>query len=160
VTSQWVNSYKRLVPGYEAPVYVSWARRNRSDLVRIPEYKPGKESATRLEYRSPDPACNPYLTFAVMLAAGLEGIEKKYKLPAPIEENVFEMGEEKRKQRGIGTLPGSLSEAIYHAERSELLRKALGDHVFDTFIQNKKIEWNLYRTQVTDYEIKRYLPIL
>jgi len=160
VTSQWVNSYKRLVPGYEAPVYVSWARRNRSDLVRIPEYKPGKEYATRLEYRSPDPACNPYLTFSVMLAAGLEGVDKKYKLPEPIEENVFEMGESERKRRGIGTLPGSLSEAIYHAERSKLLRKALGDHVFDTFIQNKKIEWNLYRTQVTDYEIKRYLPIL
>ena len=160
VTSQWVNSYKRLVPGYEAPVYVSWARRNRSDLVRIPEYKPGKEYATRLEYRSPDPACNPYLTFAVMLAAGLEGIEKKYTLPAPVEENVFEMGEQERKRRGIGTLPGSLSEAISCAEGSKLLKKALGDHVFNTFIQNKKIEWNLYRTQVTDYEVKRYLPIL
>jgi glutamine synthetase len=160
VTSQWVNSYKRLVPGYEAPVYVSWARRNRSDLVRIPEYKPGKEYATRLEYRSPDPACNPYLTFAVMLAAGLEGIEKKYALPAPVEENVFEMGEQERKRRGIGTLPGSLSEAISCAEGSKLLRKALGEHVFNTFIQNKKIEWNLYRTQVTDYEVNRYLPIL
>ncbi|MEA1959337.1 MAG: glutamine synthetase family protein [Chloroflexota bacterium] len=160
VTSQWVNSYKRLVPGYEAPVYVSWARRNRSDLIRIPEYKPGKEYATRLEYRSPDPACNPYLAFSVMLAAGLEGIEKGYELPTPVEENVYVMADEERKRRGIGTLPGSLSEAIYHAEGSDLLRKALGEHVFHTFIQNKKIEWNLYRTQVTDYEIKRYLPIL
>jgi glutamine synthetase len=160
VTSQWVNSYKRLVPGYEAPVYVSWARRNRSDLIRIPEYKPGKEYATRLEYRSPDPACNPYLAFSVMLAAGLEGIERKYDLPAPVEENVYVMADEERARRGIGTLPGSLSEAIHHAEKSELLQKALGEHVFHTFIQNKKIEWNLYRTQVTDYEIKRYLPIL
>jgi glutamine synthetase len=160
VTSQWVNSYKRLVPGYEAPVYISWARRNRSDLIRIPQYQAGKEYATRLEYRSPDPACNPYLAFAVMLAAGLEGIEKKYELPSPVEENAFEMTEEERKRRGIGTLPGNLSEAIHHAERSELLRKALGEHVFQTFIENKKIEWEQYRTQVTDYELKRYLPIL
>jgi glutamine synthetase len=160
VTSQWVNSYKRLIPGYEAPVYVSWACRNRSDLIRIPEYKPGKEYATRVEYRSPDPACNPYLAFAVMLAAGLEGIDKKYELPPPLEENAFKMTEEERNRRGIETLPGNLSEAIHHAERSELLRKALGDHVFHTFIENKKIEWDLYRTQVTDYELKRYLPIL
>jgi len=160
VTSQWVNSYKRLIPGYEAPVYVSWACRNRSDLIRIPEYKPGKEYATRLEYRSPDPACNPYLAFAVMLAAGLEGMEQEYELPPPLEENAFKMTEEERKQRGIETLPGSLSEAIHHAERSELLRKALGDHVFHSFIENKKIEWDLYRSQVTDYETKRYLPIL
>ncbi len=160
VTSQWVNSYKRLIPGYEAPVYVSWACRNRSDLIRIPQYKPGKEYATRLEYRSPDPACNPYLTFAVMLAAGLDGIENKYELPPPLEENAFRMTDEERRKRGIETLPGSLSEAIHHAERSELLRKALGDHVFHTFIENKKIEWDLYRTQVTDYEVERYLPVL
>jgi len=160
VTSQWVNSYKRLVPGYEAPVYVSWARRNRSDLVRIPEYQPGKENATRVEFRSPDPACNPYLAFSVMLAAGLEGIEKEYELPDPVEENVFEMSEEERRRRGIETLPGDLFEAIQLTERSELVRRALGDHVFFTFIKNKKIEWDLYRTQVTDYELKRYLPIL
>ncbi len=160
VTSQWVNSYKRLVPGYEAPVYISWARRNRSDLIRIPEYKPGKENATRIEYRSPDPACNPYLVFSVMLAAGLEGIEQKYELPGPVEENVFEMSAEERKRRGIGLLPGNLSEAIHHAERSELLKKTLGDHVFENFIANKKIEWDLYRTQVTDYELSKYLPIL
>ena len=160
VTSQWVNSYKRLVPGYEAPVYLSWARRNRSDLIRVPEYKPGKENATRLELRSPDPACNPYLTFAVMLAAGLEGIEKGYEPPPPVEENVYEMTDKERHERGIGTLPASLWEAIQLTEKSELMRKALGDHVFDAFIKNKKIEWDQYRIQITDYELKKYLPIL
>ena len=160
VTSQWVNSYKRLVPGYEAPVYLSWARRNRADLVRVPEYKPGQEKATRIEYRSPDPACNPYLAFSVMLAAGLEGIEKEYEVPAPIEENVYEMTEAERAERGIGTLPASLQEAIMLTEKSELVKKALGEHVFGAFIQNKKIEWDHYRTQVTEYELKRYLPIL
>jgi glutamine synthetase len=160
VTSQWVNSYKRLVPGYEAPVYLSWARRNRSDLIRVPEYKPGKENATRIEYRSPDPACNPYLTFAVMLAAGLEGIEKGYEPPPPVEENVYEMTGEERKKKGIDTLPASLWDAIQLTEKSELVRKALGDHVFNAFIKNKTIEWDQYRTQVTDYELKKYLPIL
>jgi glutamine synthetase len=160
VTNQWVNSYKRLVPGYEAPVYLSWARRNRADLIRIPEYQPGREEATRVELRSPDPACNPYLAFAVMLAAGLEGIEKEYEVPSPVEENVYEMTDEERKERGIGTLPASLWEAIHLTEQSELVRRALGDHIFDAFIKNKKIEWDQYRTQVTDYELKRYLPIL
>jgi len=160
VTNQWVNSYKRLVPGYEAPVYISWARRNRSDLIRVPEYQPGREESTRIEFRSPDPACNPYLAFSVMLAAGLEGIEKKYALPDPVEENVYEMSEEERKARGIGTLPGSLLEAVQLAEKSELVRKALGDHLFRTFIANKRIEWDTWRIQVTDYEIERYLPIL
>ena len=160
VTNQWVNSYKRLVPGYEAPCYITWARRNRSDMVRVPEYKPGKEMATRIEYRSPDPACNPYLTFAVMLAAGLEGIEKNYPLPDPVEENVYKMTEEDRKERGISVLPGSLIEAIEAAEQSDLLRRCLGDHVFESLIANKKIEWDAYRTRVTDYELERYLPIL
>ncbi|MCL0075930.1 glutamine synthetase family protein [Dehalococcoidia bacterium] len=160
VTSQWVNSYKRLIPGYEAPVYLSWARRNRSDLIRVPEYRPGKENATRIEFRSPDPACNPYFAFSVMLAAGLEGIEKEYQVPDPIEENVYEMPEEERKERGIGTLPASLWEAIQLTEKSEVVRRALGDHVFENFIRNKKIEWDQYRTQVTEYELKRYLPIL
>jgi glutamine synthetase len=160
VTSQWVNSYKRLVPGYEAPVYLSWARRNRSDLIRVPEYQPGKENATRMEFRSPDPACNPYLTFAVMLAAGLEGIVKECQPPEPVEENVYEMSDEERKKRGIGTLPGSLDEAVQLTEKSELVRKALGDHVFEAFIKNKKIEWDQYRKQVTNYEITKYLPIL
>ncbi len=160
VCNQWVNSYKRLVPGYEAPVYLSWARRNRSDLIRVPEYKPGREQATRIEFRSPDPACNPYLAFSVMLAAGLEGIENGYTPPEPVEENVYEMTETERQERGISTLPSNLWEAITITEKSELVRKALGDHVFDAFITNKKIEWDYYRTQVTSYELQRYLPIL
>jgi len=160
VTSQWVNSYKRLIPGYEAPVYISWARKNRSTLLRVPEYKPGKEKATRVELRSPDPACNPYLAFSVMLAAGLEGVEKEYEISDPVEENVYEMTEDERTRRGIETLPASLWEAIGLAEGSAVVRKALGEHVFNSFIRNKKIEWDQYRTQVTDYELKRYLPIL
>jgi glutamine synthetase len=160
ITSQWVNSYKRLVPGYEAPVYLSWARQNRADLIRIPDYKPGKEQSMRIEFRSPDPACNPYLAFSVMLAAGLEGIEKGYKVPDPVEENVYEMTEEERERRGIGTLPDSLEEAIRLTEKSEVVRRALGDHVFHAFIKNKKIEWDQFRTRVTDYELKKYLPIL
>ncbi len=160
VTNQWINSYKRLVPGYEAPIYLSWARRSRADLIRVPEYKPGKENATRIEFRSPDPACNPYLAFSVMLAAGLEGIEKEYEVPDPVEENVYEMTEEERGKRGIDTLPPNLLEAIRLTEKSEVVRRALGDHVFQAFIKNKKIEWEQYRMQVTDYEVKRYLPIL
>ena len=160
VANQWVNSYKRLVPGYEAPVYLSWARRNRSDLIRVPEYRPGKENATRIEFRSPDPACNPYLTFSVMLAAGLQGIEDGLEPPAPVEENVYEMSDEERDKRGIGTLPASLLEAIRLTENSELVKKALGDHTFNAFIENKKIEWDHYRVQVTEYELNRYLPIL
>jgi glutamine synthetase len=160
VTNQWVNSYKRLVPGYEAPVYLSWARRNRSDLIRVPEYKPGKEEATRIELRSPDPACNPYLAFSVMLAAGLAGIEEGLEPPDPVEQNVYEMSDEERKELNIGTLPASLLEAICLTEKSELVKKALGAHVFNAFIENKKIEWDRYRIQVTEYELKRYLPIL
>ena len=160
ITSQWVNSYKRLVPGYEAPVYISWARRNRSDLVRVPMYKPGHEKATRAEYRSPDPACNPYLAFAVMLAAGMEGIEKEYELAEPVERNVYEMSEEERKEIGIGTLPASLHEAIELAESSEIVKKTLGDHIFEKLIENKKMEWDNYRIQITKYELDEYLPIL
>ncbi|OIO37103.1 MAG: glutamine synthetase [Candidatus Omnitrophica bacterium CG1_02_49_10] len=160
VTNQWVNSYKRLVPGYEAPAYISWAVRNRSDMIRVPAYKPGKEKATRVELRSPDPACNPYLAFSVMLAAGLEGMKHDYKLEDPVEENIYIMSEEERRRRKIKTLPGNLYEAIELAEKSEFLKKALGDHVFHSLISNKKIEWDSYRSQVTDYEIKRYLPRL
>jgi glutamine synthetase len=160
VTSQWVNSYKRLVPGWEAPVYLSWAQRNRSDLIRQPVYKPGKEKETRFELRSPDPACNPYLCFSVMLTAGLAGIEEGLEPPPPVEENVYHMSEEARKERGIGQLPGSLWEAIQLTEKSKLVREALGDHVFNAFIENKKIEWDRYRIHVTDYELARYLPIL
>lgn len=160
VICQWVNSYKRLVPGYEAPVYISWARRNRSALVRVPMYKPGKEKATRCELRCPDPACNPYLAFTVMLAAGLKGIEEGYKLPDPIEDDIFEMTQEERKDRGIDSLPGSLYEAVCETEHSDVVRDALGDHIFEKFIENKKIEWDKYRTHVTRFEIDHYLPRL
>ncbi len=160
VTNQWVNSYKRLIPGYEAPAYVSWAQQNRSDLIRIPVYKLGKEMATRMELRNPDPACNPYLAFSVMLAAGLEGIEKEYKLEDPIEKNIYEMGAEERKKRGIISLPGSLIEAIEVTEKSLLVKKALGEPIFGKLIENKKIEWNNYRAQVTSYELEKYLSIL
>ena len=160
VCAQWVNSYKRLVPGYEAPVYICWARRNRSTMIRVPMYKPGKEKATRIEFRAPDPACNPYLAFAVMLHAGLEGIEKKYPLPDPVERDIYEMSEAERKHLGIESLPGSLNEAIGEMEKSDLVRRALGDHIFDKFIENKHIEWNEYRTQVHAYELKKYLAVL
>ncbi len=160
VTNQWVNSYKRLVPGYEAPVYISWARRNRSTMIRVPMYKPGKEKATRIEFRAPDPACNPYLAFAVMLAAGLEGMEKGYPLPDPVEEDIFHMSQEEREARGIQSLPGSLYEAVLECEKSDLVRRTLGDHIFTKFIENKKIEWDTYRIQVNVYEIDRYLPML
>lgn len=160
ITNQWVNSYKRLVPGYEAPVYVSWARRNRSAMIRVPMYKPGKETATRIEFRSPDPSCNPYLAFAVMLGAGLEGIEKKYELPDPIEEDIFEMNPAERKAHGIKDLPGNLYAAILELEKSELVKKVLGEHIFNKFIENKKIEWDAYRTHVSQFELDRYLPIL
>lgn len=160
ITSQWVNSYKRLVPGYEAPVYISWARRNRSTLVRVPMHKVGKEEATRIEYRSPDPACNPYLAFAAMLAAGIEGIKNKYKVPVPAEEDIYMMSPERRKELGIESLPDNLFEAIQCTEKSTFLKKALGNHIFEKFIENKKIEWDRYRIHVTDYEIKKYLSIL
>ncbi|MEW5945422.1 MAG: glutamine synthetase family protein [bacterium] len=160
VFAQWVNSYKRLVPGYEAPVYIAWSRRNRSALIRVPEYHPGKEYATRAELRCPDPACNPYLTFAVMLHAGLEGIEKKYPFPESIEKNFYELSASERREMGIESLPDSLGEAISIAEKSGLIKKALGDHVFPRFIEIKKKEWEAYRVQVTKYEIDRMLSIL
>lgn len=160
VTNQWVNSYKRLVPGYEAPVYICWGRRNRSALIRVPEYKPGHEKATRIEVRFPDPACNPYLAFSVMLSAGLDGINKKLKIPPPLELSAYEMSEKERKAKSIEQLPGSLIEAIEIAENSNFLKEALGEHIFEKIIENKKIEWDSYRTYVTDYEIKNYLPIL
>ena len=160
ICNQWVNSYKRLVPGYEAPVYVSWARRNRSAMVRVPMYKPGKDTATRMEYRSPDPACNPYLAFTVMLAAGLKGIEMKYKLPEPVEEDIFEMNEHEREKAGIISLPGNLFEAIQEVSRSALVREALGDHIFGKFIENKQREWDAFRIHISQFEIDNYLPVL
>ena len=160
ITNQWVNSYKRLVPGYEAPVYISWGRRNRSSLVRVPMYQLGRESSTRIEVRSPDPACNPYLAFAVMLAAGYEGIKKGYPLPEPVEENIFEMDSRQLKRKKIDTLPGSLMESLNFFKKSDLMRETLCDHIFETLISNKMVEWDNFRTAVTDYEIKSYLGTL
>jgi len=160
ICSQWVNSYKRLVPGYEAPVYLSWAQRNRSDLIRVPVYKPGKEKATRIEFRSPDPACNPYLAFSAMLAAGLDGVEKKLECPPPVERNVYEMTQQEREELAIASLPEDLGHAIELAQNSDIVRRALGEHIFEKFIANKKIEWQQYRAQVHGYELDRYLPIL
>jgi len=160
ICNQWVNSYKRLVPGYEAPVYICWAYRNRSSLVRVPMYKPGEEKAMRIEFRSPDPACNPYLAFAAMLAAGLKGMENGYSLQSPLERDVYHMTIEEMKELGVEVLPGSLIEAIEIAEGSELLRETLGEHIFSNLIMAKKIEWDEYRKRVHDYEIETYLPIL
>ncbi|MFH1034969.1 MAG: glutamine synthetase family protein [Pseudomonadota bacterium] len=160
IVAQWVNSYKRLVPGYEAPAYIAWARRNRSCLVRVPMYKPGKELATRCELRCPDPSANPYLTFAAMLAAGLKGIEENYVLPAPVEEDIFEMGPKELKKHKINSMPGSLGEAVEITAKSSLVKECLGDHVFEQFVENKRIEWDKFRIHVSQWELDRYLPIL
>ncbi|MCM8773932.1 MAG: glutamine synthetase family protein [Candidatus Omnitrophica bacterium] len=160
VCNQWVNSYKRLVPGYEAPVYICWAMRNRSALIRVPMYKPGKEKATRIELRSPDPACNPYLAFSSMLAAGMKGLEEKYKLAEPLERDVYNLSYEEMREFNIDFLPGSLIEAIEIAEQSKLLKETLGEHIFNNLIMSKKIEWDEYRKRVHEYEIATYLPIL
>jgi glutamine synthetase len=158
--AQWVNSYKRLVPGYEAPVYIAWSRRNRSALIRVPMYHPGKEQATRCELRCPDPSCNPYLTFAGMLHAGLEGIEKGYELPDPMETNLYDLTAAERKRLGIQQLPETLGEAIEEMANSELVLKALGEHVFTRYVDLKRAEWDDYRVQVSEWELDRYLPIL
>ena len=160
VFAQWVNSYKRLVPGFEAPVYVAWSQRNRSALIRIPLYKPGSEQATRAEIRCPDPACNPYLTFAALLHAGLEGIEQGYELPDPMETNLYHLTSEQRRERGIVSLPETLGEAIGELSQSELARKALGEHIFDRYVELKRKEWDEYRVQLTDWEMKKYLSVL
>ncbi len=160
VTNQWVNSYKRLVPGYEAPVYISWGRRNRSSLVRVPMYQLGHENATRIELRSPDPACNPYLAFAAMLAAGYDGIKKGYPLPDPVEENIFEMDSKALRRHKIDTLPGSLMEALNLFKKSELMKEVLCDHIFETLVNNKTVEWDNFRVAVTDFEINNYLKSL
>ena len=160
VFAQWVNSYKRLVPGFEAPVYVAWSQRNRSALIRIPLYKPGSEQATRAEIRCPDPACNPYLTFAALLHAGLEGIEQGYELPDPMETNLYHLTPEQRRERGIVSLPETLGEAIDELSRSELMRRALGPHIFDRYVELKRKEWDEYRVQLTDWEMKKYLAVL
>ena len=160
VTNQWVNSYKRLVPSYEAPTYITWAEVNRSDLIRIPSYKAGRESSRRIEYRAPDPACNPYLAFSVMLSAGLEGIEKEYQLPQALEKSAHDMTSLELEKQGIESLPGNLWEAIQVTEQSSLVKEALGQDVFDNFIENKKIEWDRYSGQISQYELDRYLPTL
>jgi glutamine synthetase len=160
IFAQWVNSYKRLVPGYEAPVYVAWSRRNRSALVRVPLYHPGKEQATRMELRCPDPACNPYLTFAALLHSGLEGIEKGYELPEPMEKNLYHLSPDERKRLGIEQLPETLGEAIELTAESELVLRTLGEHMFNRFVEIKRQEWEDYRVQVSQWELDRYLAIL
>ena len=160
VTNQWVNSYKRLSGSDEAPTYICWGHNNRSALVRVPMYKPLKEQSTRVEIRSPDSACNPYLAFAVLLAAGLKGIEDGYELPEETEDNVWTLTDGERRALGIDPLPTSLADAIAVMERSELVAETLGEHVFDFFLRNKRSEWQDYRRQVTAYERDRYLPVL
>jgi glutamine synthetase len=160
VTNQWVNSYKRLVIGYEAPVYVSWARNNRSVVVNVPYTKRNKADSARLEFRAPDSACNPYLAFSVVLAAGLKGIDEGYELPPETSANLYNMTAEERLAEGITALPGNLNEAIEEMERSELVAETLGEHVFEWFIRNKRAEWADYKLHVSQFELDRYLPSL
>jgi glutamine synthetase len=160
VFAQWVNSYKRLVPGFEAPVYCAWSRRNRSALVRVPLYHPGKEQATRAEIRCPDPACNPYLTYAALLMAGLEGIEKGYELPEPMEKNLYHLSPDERKRLGIEQLPETLGEAIELTSESELVLRTFGEHIFNRYVEIKRQEWEDYRVQVSQWELDRYMSIL
>lgn len=160
VTNPLVNSYKRLIPGYEAPVYVSWAQANRSAMVRVPLYKPGKEAATRIELRSPDPSCNPYLAFAVMLGAGLKGIEEKLELMPESTNDIFEMTEAELEAAGIKTLPGNLGEAINLFSKSETMKEILGDHIHTFYSENKKAEWADYLTDVSEWELNRYLSTI
>jgi glutamine synthetase len=165
VTNQWVNSYKRLVsksgyPVQEAPTYVCWGRHNRSALIRVPMYKPRKEHSTRIEFRAPDPACNPYLAFSVILAAGLKGIDEGYELPPEATDNIYEMGEQERRARGITHLPDDLYEALREMEGSELVAECLGEQVFEYLLRNKRAEWDGYKSYVSPYELERYLPIL
>jgi glutamine synthetase len=157
VTNQWVNSYKRLVPGFEAPVYSAWTESGWADLVRLPAFRPGREDSVRIEYRAPDTACNPYLAFSVILAAGLAGVEREYPLHEPIAGNLADMSDEELVEAGAARLPGNLSEAVQLAENSELVRNVLGNRVFESFLKNKKIEWQEYEATVTDYEVGRYL---
>ncbi len=159
VVAPTVNSYKRLTPGYEAPVYICWAQRNRSALIRVPRYSPGREQATRVELRFPDPSANPYLAFAVMLAAGLDGIEKKMTPPAPVTDDVYEWDETERQAHGVGTLPGSLREALDEMIQSKLVRETLGEHVFEAYVQAKTLEWDEYRTHVSEWERERYMEV-
>ncbi|HMU28020.1 MAG TPA: glutamine synthetase, partial [Solirubrobacterales bacterium] len=158
--AQWVNSYKRLVPGFEAPVYLSWSRRNRSSLIRVPQQNGEEPDGAKVEIRCPDPACNPYLCLAGLLQAGLEGIEKGYELPEPMEENLYHLGPDDLAQRGIEQLPATLGEAIELAADSELVLRTLGEHTFRRFIELKRQEWDAYRVQVTPFEVESFLPVL
>jgi glutamine synthetase len=160
ITNQWINSYKRLVPGFEAPVYVSWGQSNRSALIRIPQHKPRKGASARIEYRAPDPACNPYLAFSLMLAAGLKGIEEGYELPDETEDNIYELTPAERAAAGISQLPANLGEALSFMESSELVAETLGEHLFEFFLANKREEWRAYAAHVTQFEVERYLPLL
>jgi glutamine synthetase len=168
VFCQWINSYKRLIEGYEAPVYIAWGQRNRSAYIRVPQYQEGKEQATRIELRTPDPACNLYLAFAVMLQTGYMGITNGYNLPDPVEENIYEMSLNRQKQFHIKTLPPNLSKALDKMNKCDWLQECMGAHVFQKFIDNKRYEIKEYAKhvsreydkQVSDYEVKRYLPIL
>ena len=159
VLAPLVNSYKRLVPGYEAPVYISWARVNRSALIRVPKNRPGKDQAARIELRCPDPSSNPYLAFAVMLRSGLEGIEQDLEVPEPVEENLYHFDESELLRRNIQTLPGSLAEALDEMERDELVRETLGQHITERLLEAKREEWDQYRKVVTQWEIDRYLEV-
>ncbi len=160
VTNQWVNSYKRLASGYEAPNYLSWGHNNRSALVRVPMYKPHKSGSARVEHRGIDAGCNPYLTYALVLAAGLKGIENGSTLPPETEDNVWSLTDRERKTMGLTPMPRNLDEAIREMESSELVAETLGEHVFDFFLRNKRQEWDAYRSQVTQFEIDRLLPVL
>ncbi|MDW7761571.1 MAG: glutamine synthetase family protein [Acidobacteriota bacterium] len=168
IFSQWINSYKRLIEGFEAPVYIAWGQKNRSAYIRVPKYQPGKEAATRIELRSPDPACNIYLALAVMLAAGLEGLRKSCDPCGPVEDNIYDMSAAHRKKLGIEILPRNLEEAIRIMEKSRLVRDCLGDHIFSSFLANKRREIEMYQrnasrefdSRVSEYEIRTYLPVL
>ena len=160
VTNQTVNSYKRLVPGFEAPVHISWARNNRSGLIRVPIPKKGNPLATRIEYRSPDPACNPYLAFSVLLAAGMRGIKEGYELPAEADANLFQMDDAQLAKLGIDQIPSSLGDALKVMEESTLVAEALGEHIFEWFLRNKRNEWRSYKAHVSTFEHDRYLRSL
>ena len=160
VTNQWVNSYKRLIVGGEAPTAVCWGHANRSALVRVPLYSKGKASSRRVEIRSPDSACNPYLAYAVIMAAGLKGVQENYELPPATEDDVWSLSDAERKAAGYGSLPQNLGEALVELENSELVAEALGEHVYDFFLRNKRREWDGYRSEVTPYELRTGLPVL
>ena len=159
VLAPLVNSYRRLVPGFEAPVYVSWARQNRSALIRVPSIRAGRTGATRIELRCPDPSSNPYLVYAVMLAAGIDGVQNELPLPEPVEENLYHFTEEDLRRRNVATLPATLGEAISELEKDDVVRDALGEHVFERLLEARKQEWDAFRKHVSTWEIERYLEI-